>query len=532
MRLPVSWLSDYVDLPPGLAPRELADALVRVGLEVEKVEDAAEGITGPVVVGRVLSFDAEPQKNGKTIRWCSVDVGEAEPRGIVCGAANFAEGDLVIASLPGAVLPGGFAIAARKTYGHISDGMICSARELNLGEDHAGILVLPAGSAEPGADALDALGLRDAVLDIAVTADRGYCFSMRGLGREAAVALGVGYRDVADLVTVPAADLPAFPVTVADRHGCPQFSARVVTGVDPTAPTPEWMAARLRMSAMRPISLVVDITNYVMLETGQPLHAFDRAKVTGGLGVRRARAGEKLITLDDIARDLDADDLVVTDDTGPVALAGVMGGASTEIGAGTTEVVLEAANWNPASILRAVRRHKLPSEAGKRFERGVDPLIAGVALQRCVDLLVEHAGATAAPGYTVVGTVAPPTAITFPAARSAQLSGLEISGEQAALRLTQVGCAVTGTDPMSVAPPTLAPRPHRPGRVGRGGPAPGGVRPDPVHPADAAARTRADAAATGPPCGQPGCRRRRLHRGALVPVRLAEDPRCVRAAGG
>ena len=470
MRLPVDWLREYVELPSAITPRQLGDELVRVGLEVERIESAADALSGPIVVGRVLTREPEPQKNGKTINWCSVDVGTGEPHGIVCGASNFEAGDLVVVALPGAVLPGGFAIAARKTYGHVSDGMICSARELGLGEDHTGILVLPAGAATPGADALPVLGMGGAVLDIAVTPDRGYCFSIRGLAREASIALDAQFTDVADTVAVPDVDGGGYPL--ADglcADGCDQFAVRSVHGVDATAPTPPWMAARLRQAGMRPISLIVDVTNYVMLETGQPLHAFDRAKLSGPLGARRAVAGETLVTLDGAARALDPDDVVVTDDTGPLAIAGVMGGASTEIDDASTDVVLEAAHWDPASILRAVRRHKLPSEAAKRFERGVDPAIAGVALTRCVDLLVEHGGGTAG-GYSVArrGTdpartdpartgPAPSASIALPADLPARLAGMDIDAAAAVRRLEQVGCTVAGIDPLAVTPPSWRP---------------------------------------------------------------------------
>jgi phenylalanyl-tRNA synthetase beta chain len=463
VRAPISWLAEFAELPTNLTPRAVGDALVRVGLEVERVETGSDAMTGPIVVGRVLTVDPEPQKNGKTINWCTVDVGEQAPRGIVCGAHNFEPGDLVVVALPGAVLPGGFAIAARKTYGHVSDGMICSVRELGTGDDHAGILVLAPDSAKPGQDALDLLGLRDAVLDIAVTPDRGYCFSVRGLAREASIALSAPFVDVADMVVVPAIDGAAYPVVIDDVAGCDQFAARAISGVDPSAPTPDWMARRLRQAGMRPISLIVDVTNYVMLETGQPLHAFDRDRLSGSIGVRRARAGEKLTTLDGAVRSLDPDDLVVTDETGPLALAGVMGGASTEITKDTTEVLLEAAHWDPASILRAVRRHKLPSEAGKRFERGVDPQIAGVALARCVELLVEHGGARAVDGYTVVGTVEPAAVITLSDRLPSTLSGLEISRSQTIHRLEQVGCVIAAADgvdragPLLVTPPSWRP---------------------------------------------------------------------------
>jgi phenylalanyl-tRNA synthetase beta chain len=455
LKVPVSWLAEHADLPGTLSPRALADALIRVGMEVEGVESAADGISGPLIVGRVLSFDDEPQKNGKTIRWCQVDVGEAEPRGIVCGAHNFAVDDLVVVSLPGAVLPGGFAISARKTYGHVSDGMICSVRELGIGDDHEGILVLPPDAGKPGDEALGVLGLNEAVLDVAVTTDRGYCLSVRGLAREAAAAVDVPFHDID--VTLPEIDGKAYEITIDDPSGCDRFSARAIEGLDPTAPSPAWLTKRLQQCGVRAISLAVDVTNYVMLETGQPLHAFDRAKLTGAIGVRRARPGERLTTLDDQQRTLDPADLVVTDDTGAIALAGVMGGASTEIGAQTGEVVLEAAHWDPGSIAHTSRRHKLSSEASRRFERGVDPEIAGVALQRCVDLLVEYGGARAIDGYTVVGTPEPPPLITMSAERPGATAGLPIDRDTVVATLEAVGCAVDGGEVLQVRPPTWRP---------------------------------------------------------------------------
>lgn len=458
MRAPINWLAEYVDLPADATPRQIGDALVRVGLEVERVESEADALGGPVVAGRVLSFADEPQKNGKTIRWCQVDVADAEPRGIVCGAGNFAEGDLVIVALPGAVLPGGFAISARRTYGHVSDGMICSARELGLPDDSTdavhGILVLPAEAGKPGDDARDVLGMHDAVLDISVTPDRGYCLSVRGLAREASAAFEVAFHDVADRVELPRPDGAGYPVQVDDPLGCDQFSARTIAGLDPAAPTPPWLQQRLRAAGMRPISLAVDVTNYVMLETGQPLHAFDRAKLSGPIGVRRAAAGERLTTLDGVRRTLDPDDLVVTDGTGPVALAGVMGGASTEIDGSTTDIVLEAAHWEQTSIARAVRRHKLPSEAAKRFERGVDPAIAAVALQRAVDLLGEHGAARPVAGFTVVGAGPAPVTISIAASRPGTLAGMPIDADTVRRRLREVGCRVEGDDQLCVVPPS------------------------------------------------------------------------------
>ena len=456
MKAPISWLAEHADLPDDLTPRALGDALLRVGMEIDGIQSGGDALSGPIVVGRVLAFADEPQKNGKTIRWCQVDVGEAEPRGIVCGAHNFAVGDLVVVSLPGAVLPGDFAISARKTYGHISDGMICSVRELGIGDEHDGILVLPADSAAPGDDPLGSLGLRDTVLDIEITTDRGYCLSVRGLAREAASSLGVAFHDV--VADVPPVDGGAYDVRVDDPTGCDRFSARAVSGLDPAAPTPEVIARRLRQCGMRSISLAVDVTNYVMLETGQPLHAFDRSALRGPLGVRRARAGETLTTLDDVTRTLDPDDLVVTDDTGAVALAGVMGGASTEIGAATTDIVLEAAHWDPGSIARTVRRHRLPSEAARRFERGVDPQIAGVALSRCVDLLVRYGGARDAGGHTVVGTPPTPARIALAVTRPETVAGMPIPRDDVVAHLRAVGCSVEAGDVLlQVEPPSWRP---------------------------------------------------------------------------
>ncbi len=475
MRAPLGWLRDYAALAEDLDGRSLAEALIRAGLEVETVEQAGADVTGPLVIGRVLSFVDEPQKNGKVIRWCRVDVGPEHndpagsddagadvpaSRGIVCGAHNFGVGDLVVVSLPGAVLPGGFAIAARKTYGHVSDGMICSARELGLGEDHDGIMVLPeTGGADdpvPGDDAAPVLHLREEVLDIAVTPDRGYCLSLRGLAREAAQASGVSFRDPVDRVTPPATD-GGYPVRT-DSDACPLFVAVSVTGVDPSRPSPRWLARRVQLAGMRSISLVVDITNYVMLETGQPIHAYDADRLDGAIVVRQATAGEKLTTLDDTVRTLHVDDLVITDGSGPIGLAGVMGGASTEIGPGTTSVVIEAAHFDAMTVARTSRRHKLGSEASRRFERGVDPAAAYAAAHRVADLLVELAGGTLAPGETVVGAVPTPVPTTIDVDLPGRILGTEIDPERVVTLLEAVGAtvAVDGTA-LTVTPPTWRP---------------------------------------------------------------------------
>ena len=283
MRVPLSWLAEFVTLPDDLSPRALGDRLLAAGLEVETVETV--DVTGPLVLARVLDLVVEEHSNGKSIRWCQVDVGESEPRGIVCGAHNFDVGDIVVVALPGAVLPGGFAISARRTYGHVSDGMICSVRELGIGDEHDGILVLRPDdlldlhgassrlALEPGADARAVLGLPDAVLDIAVTPDRGYCLSVRGVARETATALDVPFVDPAAPNRLgPGAATPTdndpWPVVVDDPTGCDRFAVRVARDLDPSRRSPLWLRTRLHLAGMRPISLAVDVTNHVMLEAG------------------------------------------------------------------------------------------------------------------------------------------------------------------------------------------------------------------------------------------------------------------------
>ncbi|MBB3081830.1 phenylalanine--tRNA ligase subunit beta [Geodermatophilus sabuli] len=456
MRVPIGWLAEHVDLPGGIAVEELDNAFVRLGLEVEAVHRPEE-VTGPLVVGRVLEIE-ELTGFKKPIRFCQVDAGEGEPRGIVCGARNFAVGDAVVVALPGAVLPGGFEIASRKTYDRVSDGMICSVRELGIGEDHAGILVLGDDAPEPGTPARPVVGLDDVVIELAVTPDRGYCLSMRGIAREMGTGLGVDWRDPGALTPPAWSGEPAWQVTVADADRCDRFSMIALEGLDPTAPTPWEIRRRLAQSGVRSISLAVDVTNYVMLELGQPMHAFDRDAVTGPIVVRRARAGERLTTLDGADRALDADDLLITDDTGPIGLAAVMGGASTEIGDGTTNVLLEAAHWEPTGVARTARRHRLPSEAAKRFERGVDPEMTMVALARAAALLAEHGGARVVGTPVDVDTRGPRPTIPLDADRPGRVAGVPYPPAQVVELLAQVGCAVDGEGaPLTVTPPSWRP---------------------------------------------------------------------------
>ena len=471
MRVPVSWLREFVDVSPDASAEQILADLVKVGFEEEGIHGF--GVTGPVVVGQVLEFVSEPQTNGKTINWCQVDVGEDTARGIVCGAHNFAVGDKVVVSLPGAILPGPFPIAARKTYGHVSDGMIASARELGLGEEHDGILRLASLGldAEPGVDAIALLGLDDFAVEINVTPDRGYAFSIRGVAREYSHSTGAAFRDPAAFpsanagaTSATASGGPTFPVTIADqapvrgRVGASVFVTRVVRGVDASRATPPWMVARLALAGIRSISIVVDITNYVMWELGQPIHGYDLDALAGGITVRRANAGETLVTLDDQKRKLDTEDLLITDESGPIGLAGVMGGVSTEIGATTTAVLIEAANFDPTTIARTARRHKLPSEASRRFERGVDPQVAAPAAQRVVDLLVTLAGATADPLGSNYHATSAPGRILLEAGYASALMGVDYTETEVLAALGEIGAAVEQSGGIfSVLPPTWRP---------------------------------------------------------------------------
>ncbi len=415
----VSWLREFTDLPESDHARGAARR-ARAGRGSRRRTSTSFDVTGPVVVGQVVSFEDEPQSNGKTIRWCQVDVGGGRRTESAASSAVRAtswSGDKVAVTLPGAVLPGPFPISARKTYGHTSDGMIASAKELGLGDEHDGILRLAALGLDPevGVDAIPLLGLDDFAVEVNVTPDRGYAFSIRGIAREYSNSTGAAFRDPGGS-RGKVAEASGFPVVLQDdrapirgRAGCSVFTARVVRGVNATWPTPPWMVARLLLSGVRSISLIVDIGNYVMLELGQPIHTYDLAKVDpGGLVIRRAVPGRPSRRSTARCARLDPEDLVVADATGAIGLAGVMGGASTEISATSTDVLVEAGNWDPITIARSVRRHKLPSEAAKRYERGVDPRMSDVAAARVVDLLVELGGGTADPlGFYQDDSIAP-----------------------------------------------------------------------------------------------------------------------------
>jgi phenylalanyl-tRNA synthetase beta chain len=463
MRLPYSWLREVVQAgAPGwdVSADELEQTLIRIGHEVEEIIPVGP-ITGPLAVGRVSEIE-ELAEFKKPIRAVKVDIGEAGPRDIVCGATNFAVGDLVVLALPGAVLPGDFKIATRKTYGRTSDGMICSTAELNLGTDHSGILVLPPGTAEPGTPAADLLGLDDVVFHLAITPDRGYCLSVRGVARELANAYDLDYVDPAHLPPLPA-DGDALPVTIEPGTGVLRFGLRPVAGIDPTAVSPWWLQRRLLLSGIRAISPAVDVTNYVMLELGHPMHAHDRSLITGGFKVRFAEPGETVVTLDDVERKLDQGDVLIVDDIATAAIGGVMGAGTTEVRDTTTDVLLEAAVWDPAAVSRTQRRLHLYSEAGRRYERFVDPAISVAALDRCAALLADIASGTIEPKLTDWRGDPPREDWSHPpvsmaADLPARTSGVDYADGTTQRRLSQIGAdVVTDGDRVTVTPPSWRP---------------------------------------------------------------------------
>lgn len=453
MRVPMSWLRDYVDLPADVDPRQVADRLTMAGLQVERVESMGRDVTG-VVVAKVLAFElVEGQK--KPIRWVTLTDG-AEERQVICGATNFAAGDVVAYARPPAILPGGFEITARKTYGHVSDGMICSGRELGISDDHAGILVLSPDLAL-GSDVVGALGLVDDVLDISINPDRGYALSVRGVAREVATAYSLPFRDPAAVPT-PVVDGTAYEVQVDAADGCTRYTARTLTNLDTSVESPDWLKRRLVMAGMRPISLMVDVTNYVMLAVGQPLHAFDRARLNGPIVVRWARPGETLRTLDDVDRTLDPRDLVITDDSGPIALAGVMGGAATEIRDDTTDVVLESAHFDAATVTYTARRHRLGSEASRRFERGVDDDLAPSAAALALSMIADLGAGTPTNAVSEVDRRQARVAIVLDPELPGRIAGVAYPATTVEDRLSDVGCTVEAVPGgLEVTPPTWRP---------------------------------------------------------------------------
>jgi phenylalanyl-tRNA synthetase beta chain len=442
MRAPLSWIKEFVAIPDSVTPEQISDGLIRVGFEVEEIIKQGADLTGPLVFAKVLSIE-ELTDFKKPVRYVGLDCGEKETRFVICGATNFIVGDFIAAALPGAVLPGDFAIGARETYGKTSNGMICSARELGLGEDHSGIMTFSEGTVTIGEDAIEGLMINDVIFDVAVNPDRGYALSIRGIAREIAGSLNLKFTDPVDaLRDLTFADTGrGVTAKIADPTTASVFYLRTLSNFDSSATTPLLMRRRIEKMGMRSISLVVDVTNYVMLELGQPLHAFDKAKIKGGLTIKRAGKAQPFTTLDGQIRQLDPDDLMVCDDDQPLALAGTMGGASSEISESTTEIALEAVRFDPVCIAKNSRRHKLSSEASRRLERSVDPSLAEFASARFVQLLTAHSSAQHVATVVDGKPRYAPLLMLDPAYISRTL-GLEIAPAKIAELLRSIGCDV------------------------------------------------------------------------------------------
>ena len=473
MRVPISWLREYAPIPAPVDAHEVGRRLTAAGLEVEAVEQVGHDVHG-VIVAQVLTIE-ELTGFKKPIRYCRVATSDAEltadpetVTGVICGATNFRAGDRVAFAAPGATLPGGFEITAATKYGRISQGMICAVDELGIGEDHSGILILPPDT-PLGVDFAEYARLRDDVLDITVTPDRGYAVSIRGVARELASAYRVPYTDPAKtFVPGEDAELTAdpddaaaeagqrpWPAAIADPTACDRFVLREVRGFDPAAKTPLWMLVRLARCGMRSVSLAVDVTNYLMLELGQPLHAFDRDKLTGPIVVRRAAPGETLTTLDHVTRKLFPEDIVITDDSGPISMAGTMGGLATEIDDHSANIVIEGAHFSDTGTAKMSRRHRLHSEASYRFERGVDRELPPRATARAAALLAALGGATVVPGLTDVDEPVAPVTIELAADYPDRVAGLVYGIDAVVARLAEVGCEVRST--LASREPTIAP---------------------------------------------------------------------------
>ena len=429
MRVPLHWLKEYVavDAPTS----ELADRLSIAAAEVKGIERTGvpdlDGNLGLFRVGRVVEAGKHP--NADRLQLCRVDVGDPEPRQIVCGAWNFGAGDTVAVALPGAVLPDGQKLERAKLRGTVSDGMILSERELELGTDHSGIIVLAGG--DPGEPLTEVLPLQDEVLHVEPTGNRPDLLSVYGIAREVAAIYGLELAPPPGRDPEQVGDEPV-DVTIEDYEGCPRYIGRLCREVS-IAPSPTWLRARLHAAGMRPISNVVDVTNYVMLALGNPLHAFDHTTLGGGrIVVRRATSGEKLRTLDGVDRELERSDLVIADAERAIALAGIMGGEETEVTDSTTEVLLEAANFEPYGLLRTSERLKLRTEGSNRWEKGVDPYLAGQAAALATELIIDLAGARWVGHTDVQGELPPRPVIEVRPTRAPEVVGLELPpGDQA-----------------------------------------------------------------------------------------------------
>ncbi|HEX3173934.1 MAG TPA: phenylalanine--tRNA ligase subunit beta [Solirubrobacterales bacterium] len=456
MRVPYSWLREYCDAGVGVA--ELAERLAMTGTEVERVVAVGPPSAEGFVVGLIVSCEKHPDADRLSV--CAVDVGSGEERTIVCGAPNVAAGQTVPVALPGATLPGGAKLGEAKLRGVKSSGMILSATELEIAEESAGILVLD-GEVAPGASLADVLPLAEPVLELEVTPNRVDCFGIYGVAREvhaisaAPLAPEPWAEDAAAEGEGEVDDFAAVAVEVPEL--CPRFTARVFTDVR-IGPSPAWLQARLTAAGQRPINNVVDITNYVMLLTAQPLHAFDLDRVPdGALTVRTAAEGEKMTTLDGVERTLDAETVLVCDRNGPSGIAGIMGGQVSEVAEGTTRVLLEVANWNGSNILRTSRLLGLRSEASSRFEKQLHPALCMRAQRIASRLMVELCGAKLVPGTIDAAAAELPEAqsVRLRAGRVGGLLGMEIERDDQVAYLERLGFGVEadGEDLLATVPP-------------------------------------------------------------------------------
>ncbi|MDX1449081.1 MAG: phenylalanine--tRNA ligase subunit beta, partial [Acidimicrobiia bacterium] len=456
MKISLNWLSEFVDLPTR-DPQELAHLLAALGHEVEGFEEVAAEWSG-VTIAEVLTVDPHPDAD--KVRLCTVTTG-GDPIDVVCGAWNFEAGAIVAFAEPGAVLPGGFEIGSRQIRGVTSNGMICSEKELGLGEDHAGILVLEP-EAPVGADFGEWVALPDVVFDLTITPNRPDAMSVLGVARDLAAHFELPVR-LPEAAVPTVAGQPGVTVTIEDPTGCFRFVTRELRGAR-MGPSPFWMRHRLRLAGMRPISTAVDVTNYVMVELGHPLHAFDLDELAGEtLVIRRAEAGETLTTLDDVERTLTSEDLVICDAEGPTSLAGTMGGARSEVGPDTDRILLEAASWDPPTVMWMSRRHGLRSEASARFERGVDRELPAVALERAAALLHQVAGGEVLEGVgDVVAVPFERRQIELTVAEVERTLGSGFDSGRIRRLLEALGFQTDGDDPIQVTVPGYRPDVERP----------------------------------------------------------------------
>ncbi|MDQ3865554.1 MAG: phenylalanine--tRNA ligase subunit beta [Actinomycetota bacterium] len=441
MKVPVSWLREYVRVDA--STEAIAERLSVSTCEVERIVRRGvrdeDGNLGLFRVGRVLEAAKHP--NADRLQVCRVDVGDGEPRQIVCGAWNFGPGATVAVALPGATLPGGLRLERRELRGEVSEGMILAEDEVELGTDHSGIMVLD-GALPIGTPLADVLPLVDEVLEVETTPNRPDLLSVYGIAREVAALFDGELAPWPGREPERAGDEPV-PVAVDDYEGCPRYIGRIFRNVA-IAPSPVWLKARLLAAGMRPISNVVDVTNYVMLALGNPLHAFDWETVHGGIVVRRAHDGEKLTTLDGQVRDLDPRDLLIADHERAVALAAVMGGEETEVTGRTTSVLLESANFEPVTVLRTSERLSLRTEGSNRWEKGVDPHLAGHAARLATELIVELAGARWTGAVDVHAGLPEPPRVTLRPERTSAVLGLDVAAREQHDILARLGFELDG----------------------------------------------------------------------------------------